>query len=556
MTEQPYSAWRKSSAWEIIALLIPLCGIAISLFLLLRGIAAPWNGYGDSDGALFGSIARNYLQFGVFDLKFGQLVTYEEITRPVGFYYLHHPPLFPLLVMLSVSLFGDMEMNVRLVSVLATLATMAVLFVLLRKTVSAPAAVYGVFLFASYPSTIFFGRKPGYEALTLFFVILAVWLYRNYNEGRRPGALYLLLGALAAGAASDWAAYLLPLALFFHHLISRNHRPLDRRLLAGLAIVPAGMLLLFLFSIYLVDKASVLDLLHQGLAYTGLYSQGGAVAQNIIEAKIDFSASEYVFRLVKNYDSAFGLVSALLALIGLLYSARFKEARYCAFALLFVALGTFIVFWRSLYFHLWWLHLLAAPLAMLGAVAINGIVAGAKAEGFASSAAARALLIGALAMPVVVGMLYNARQIGGEQVRVLPEQYPEKPDFIRELGRGIGGLTSAGDQVMTNLTQIKSSIANPYSRILPYYSRRIIVSGITNPNEVQRQFDLSDQMITGGRYFLLFAHQQPDAAELRLSAWLEAAATRTPLKIQGHSLYLYKLENDIVQHSRNRAHRS
>jgi len=95
--------------------LILITGIVFACLLLLRGIAAPWNGPGDTDGALFGTIARNYLQFGILELKFGQLATFEAINTPVGSYYLHHPPLFPLLSALSITLFGDSELSVRLV---------------------------------------------------------------------------------------------------------------------------------------------------------------------------------------------------------------------------------------------------------------------------------------------------------------------------------------------------------------------------------------------------------------------------------------------------------
>ncbi|MGA9164330.1 MAG: glycosyltransferase family 39 protein [Thiobacillus sp.] len=527
--------------WDGIAYLIPIGGFAIGLFLLLRGIAQPWSGLGDSDGALFSSIAHNYLQFGVFELKFGQLASYEELARPGGIYYLHHPPLFPLLVAASFALFGEAEAYARLVSVLATLATAALLFTMVRKMTNGRTAVLAIFLFMTYPSTILFGRKPGYEALTLLFVVLATWLYQTYRNNSARSTLLLLFAALAAAAASDWAAYLLPPALLGHYLLTRKDARVDWPLLAGLVLTPTAILVSFLLAIYVVDKTSLLSLLHQGLAYAGFVPEDSDIASTVVEAQIAFSPKAYFFRLVQNFDLAFGAIAALLAMLGLVFVRSHRELKHVVLVLSCVVLGTFMIFWRSLFFHLWWLHLLTVPLAILGAVAVAGMLDFAGHEKQAYGQAAKAGIMAAVALPVMLTMLYSVWQLSGEQIRVLPEGRPERPDFIRELGRRIHRSTAIHDQVLTNLVPGREK-TNSYIRTLPYYSRRVIVPGITSPGQIRPQLAQKDAQPGGATYFLLEPEAGAGLMEGGLIAWLHSHGSVVPLSIQGHRFELFKLD--------------
>lgn len=519
-----------------LANLFLMAGILFAVLLLVRGIAAPWNGYGDSDGALFASMARNYLQFGILELKFGQLVTYEAISTPVGIHYLHHPPLFPLLSSLTMTLFGDSEFSVRLVSVVATLLTALTLYLLTARALGRQGGLLCAFFFLAYPSTIIFGRKPGYEALTLFLIVLGLWLYVRYRE--KPGGLRLaaMLAALAAGALSDWAAYLLPAALLLLQLTRHRSAQTDWALLGGLVLVPSMVLGAFLYSIYLVDPASVMDLVHQGLAYAGLFSPDGAVVANIKEARIEFTLQEYVFRLVKNLDSGFGLMALLLAAVGAVLVRPHHEVRDYGLVLAFTSVVTMVVFWRSLYFHLWWLQLLAAPLALMSAVAVQALVKSTAPHFKPGSGRGPLLLLLAVLIPVGIGMIYNVRALASEQIRVLPESLHESPDFIRQLGQKLQGLTTQGDQILTNLGPVASSIANPYARILPYYARRRIEANITRPEELERH--IADGK---GTHFLLGPMDQLGTELGALRSQLDRRSDAQTFIVAGHRFGLYPL---------------
>ena len=510
-----------------------IIGIMLACVLLIRGINQSWVGTGDSDGALFGSIARNYLQFGLFELKLGQLVTFEEINQVSGDYYLHHPPLFPMLVSLLFYYFGESEAAVRSVSVLATLATGAVLFLLVKKAADTRLALLSLFFFSTYPSTIFFGRKPGYEALTLFFLVLAVFLYQKYKNNPKKSTLVYLCSSLAAGAASDWAAYFLPIAFFVDQLRTINQRKFNWHLLIGVFMAPAIVLIVFIVSIYLVNKDSLLNLIHQGLAYTGLIKAGSEIAKTVIEANIEFSIKEYIFRLIKNFNTDFGIISIMLAMLGMAFVNKNKAIKHIAIMLLVVALCPLVIFWRSLYFHIWWLHLLTIPLAIFSAVAVAYIIALVEKDSLCDINKIKQGVVMAICFPVLVSTSFNLWELSHWQERLLPAGVYESPNFIRLLGERIYDATALGDQILTNL---------PVSeKMLPYYSRRIITANLTLPEHIEKWLTPKNTLSNSHVYFLLAVTTTTNPIEQLLHRWLKNHEVATAFIIDKNQFYLYKL---------------
>lgn len=528
-----------ADGWLSISSLILLAGTTIGIFLILRGIGQPWNGLGDGDGALFSSMARNYLQFGVNALHWGQLTTFEEISQPTGTYYLHHPPLFPLLVAASFSIFGESEAATRLVSVLATLLTAAILFLIVRRVNGPRGGMLATFFFLTYPSTIVFGRKPGYEALSLCFVVLAIWLYQRYREQPVTLRRYPLFTAIALATATDWPAFFLPAALGLHALVYRKDQKLDWGLLMGLVLLPSLVLVAFLWSIYLVDRDAIVDLLHQGMAYTGLVSPDSAIAQHIVEARITFTTKEYLFRLLRNVTLNFGMIPFMLALFGMAALKQAKEFRGIVLVLLVVALGDCLLFWRSLYFHLWWQHLLTAPLAILSAVAANTMLTSISKNSEASrSSNLGTALLAALVLPILVTLVYNVWQLSQEQTRMLPTSQMESANFLPLLGEKIRSNTKMGDQILTNLAPPPDG-NNPYEGILPYYARRVFEPGMTKPQEIM-DYQGKSESTAGNAYFLLWSDKE-HKVDGALSAWLSGNATLSEISVAGQRFGFFKL---------------
>lgn len=528
--------------------LILLAGAAIGVFLMLRGLGQPWIGLGDGDGALFSSVARNYIRFGVNALHWGQLTTFEEISQPAGFYYLHHPPLFPLLVAAFFSIFGETETAARLVSVLATLLTAGLLFLIVRKACGPRGGLLATFFFLTYPTTIVFGRKPGYEALTLCFVVLAIWLYQRYRERAAPLDRYLLFVAIALATATDWPAFFLPPALLLHSVVYRKNQKPDLGLLTGLVLVPSLVLAAFLWNVYSVDRAAIVDLLHQGMAYMGLVPPDSTIAQHVVEARITFTTKEYLFRILRNVTLNFGMIPFMLALFGWAALKQAKEFRGMVLVLLAVALGDCLLFWRSLFFHLWWQHLLAVPLAILSAAAVNMLLVSlSNNSGAGRSSNLGTKLVAALAFPILVTLVYNVWQLNQEQTRMLPISQWEPVNFIPQLGEKIRSRTAMGDQVLTNLAPLQKE-SNPYEQVLPFYARRVFEPGVINPRQVMDYLGKPETR-AGNVYFLLWsdkAHGNDGA----LSAWLHDHAIPSEISVAGQEFEFFKLKVAPLQTAR------
>jgi len=176
--ERPYaSGWRQRRPWLIVGAMIVI-GLAIRV-VLMRSI---W-----VDEAI--SIHQAHMSLG------GMLDNLRATDR--------HPPLYYLILWLTVRVFGDGELAVRGPSILASAALIPVLFVLGREL---------------------FDRRTGLVAAGFATVApLVVW----YGQEARMYALFMLLGALALwaqvrvlrdGRTRFWVAYAgITIALLYTH---------------------------------------------------------------------------------------------------------------------------------------------------------------------------------------------------------------------------------------------------------------------------------------------------------------------------------------------------
>jgi 4-amino-4-deoxy-L-arabinose transferase-like glycosyltransferase len=191
--------------------------IALSVITLMTGlvllwqISAPWLGlYDGHDGAFYSAIASNYLRYGVWDLRFGQAVNFAPVTNLTELkFYQHHPPLVPLSVALSFALFGEREASARLIPIAFTLGNVLLIALLARKLYGHRVALIASVIFATFPAVLYFGRKVGYEAPTMFFALLAVLSYIYFLERRTWPRLCALFLTVGTGLLSDWVVYFL-----------------------------------------------------------------------------------------------------------------------------------------------------------------------------------------------------------------------------------------------------------------------------------------------------------------------------------------------------------
>lgn len=187
--------------------------------ILSRGISQPWIGLHDWNGAFYSQLARNLLRY-PFDMHHGMPVIAVGPIQPAPgewSFYATHPPGLVWCIAASFQLFGEHEWAARLVPIIASLATLALLCrAVASRCGETTACVTGV-MYALLPMAAYFGRMPDQEAPCLFLMLAAVLAadHRLDPSARsltrlRPGFVWSV--CIAAAIWIDWVA-IIPAAL-------------------------------------------------------------------------------------------------------------------------------------------------------------------------------------------------------------------------------------------------------------------------------------------------------------------------------------------------------
>lgn len=155
------------------------------------------------------SCARNTLHYGLAETGLLQ-VRNDGPADPEHFrYYIHHPPGVPLLVAANFAALGESEAAARLVPILFTLLSIAVLYRMVRKAMNHRTATLAAGLFVLMPMTALFGRMVNHEAVTLFWMLLLVDRYLEWRHTRMTQTLASMGAVFCAGALCGWPMFYL-----------------------------------------------------------------------------------------------------------------------------------------------------------------------------------------------------------------------------------------------------------------------------------------------------------------------------------------------------------
>jgi hypothetical protein len=250
-------------AWQSLSQQRPLEYLAFAFILILAtvlscySIAEPaWDdthGHRILDGhqgtslVEFSLIARNYLKFGYFRTKLGQVTNYGRSGSEDFHYRIDNPPLLPLLISLSFRLFGVQEWNARLIPLLSSIGLLFIVYWLGHKLVGKRVALGASFLFALLPMQVYYGKMPAPHILSSFFSWLAFVFYLCWieREGQTRYYIGMYLSFLLA-ALSGWVGYFVVPAILLHYVACEYKKTRNLRFVFFFAIMP-----LVLFTIHL-----------------------------------------------------------------------------------------------------------------------------------------------------------------------------------------------------------------------------------------------------------------------------------------------------------------
>jgi hypothetical protein len=216
-----------------------LAGVGLAgLWLQGPWLAAPFGFLENNAGYFFGPFAQSWERFGFAALRgipLGPFEVWPEAPAR-GYCYFNHPPGTAWLY----AALGSAEWQLRLPSVLATIAAGMLMALLLLPRLGAWAAVLGGIAVQALPVVAFAGQMS-YEPPVLALGLLLFWGMERAADKARGGML-AAAAAAAIGPWLDWSFGFFVLGLPLVHG-QRRLREIGRRILVPWCLSLASLLL-------------------------------------------------------------------------------------------------------------------------------------------------------------------------------------------------------------------------------------------------------------------------------------------------------------------------
>jgi hypothetical protein len=198
--------------------------ILLAIFVLSTDINKPFVGHHDFMSVFEGMIARNFVEHGFWQLKFGGVTNLISSPNDNLSYSTHHPQFNPILIAISFSIFGVTEWAARLVPIIFSLIGVSSLFLITSKIWNLKIAIYASFFYIFNPMFIYFGKVPSLEVAIISLSLLAFYLYLKWIENKSRIYLYLFLSSIFIGGLIDWTMGYGVLGILLFSLITRNFK--------------------------------------------------------------------------------------------------------------------------------------------------------------------------------------------------------------------------------------------------------------------------------------------------------------------------------------------
>jgi hypothetical protein len=204
-----------------------LCLVAIlflAVVLRLGDFTERWTGHGwQVRGAFYSIIARNYVEQGYLPLKLGPAMDAFPPENGEWTFYFHQPPLFPLLLSVSFSLFGIAEWSARLLPVVASLIELMLIWAIACRLFGRRVGLVSAALTATVPVTAFYGSHVIHHGSVLMAFSSAAFLFHlKYLDRPSRQSFFGLLILLSCAAMTGWQGYFMGFAILLHGLWCRK----------------------------------------------------------------------------------------------------------------------------------------------------------------------------------------------------------------------------------------------------------------------------------------------------------------------------------------------
>lgn len=325
-----------------IEILITILLFLTAFFLVGQNLDKPFWGEHDWNGVRYGNIARNYLRYGFWETKFGQVENSGWVRVGEFEYYTHYPPLLPILISLSYKIFGIFEWSTRLIPLLATSASLVLILLIGTSLEDFKRGLIAGLLALATPLVLYFGKNPSHESLTTFFILLSFWGYLSYQKKHKKIFWIIFLVGLIFAQLTAWAAYFMIVALTIYHAIKRDWVRIKDLFLAWLVSI-------LLFILQLVHVFILTGSVSGGGLFESLLQRSGV--QSDIQPK-EFNLFNYILKLRLWSSIQFSSTLSLLVIIWMMVTKiGFKKNEWPVFVLGLSGLIYISLFSNSVFIH-------------------------------------------------------------------------------------------------------------------------------------------------------------------------------------------------------------
>lgn len=331
-------------------------------------VSDPWWGIESFTSAQFAIFARNFVRYGYLATGFAHVNNVGEVPELEFIYYMHHPPLFSLIVSLFYRVFGDNEWSTRLVSIMISMGAMGLLYVIVKKIWSRRVALFAIFFYAFTPLEAYYGRSTIYEMMVLPFVLASVWFYIRWIESDEERYLRYAILSFIPGGLIDWTAYFILPALFIHHILFVE-KTAGRSVWKVLWLPLSGCILFGLFYGYTsILEGSFYENNSLATAFT-FWTVPAAEGQSLVLGSFLKSQIERIYPLMTPVVFLLSLVW-IIRFLGNLRNRDFSRDSYVILFGLYGLLPTFIL-WKETAGHEWLICYFSMALIVSAAVSAD-----------------------------------------------------------------------------------------------------------------------------------------------------------------------------------------
>ncbi len=185
-----------------------LFAAAVLVFLAggLVGIDDPWeDGFRGANGGFYhGNAVRHWLRLGLGYVNGGAVLGALPGDRPHVFFYLNHPPTYPLLLYPAAAAFGCTERTLRLAALALALPAVILLGAVVRRLTGPVGGGAAALAFAASPLGHYYGPMVNVDGAVVSATLAAVLLQLRRLERPSRSADAAVFAACLFAALIDW----------------------------------------------------------------------------------------------------------------------------------------------------------------------------------------------------------------------------------------------------------------------------------------------------------------------------------------------------------------